>query len=229
MDPYYYDEVHDPSVCRYPCPTPDPVARVHTPERVEACLVEGRYGVADFDIARTHLDLAYQRRGGGWVDEVMINGRPWLRSAVWFDKPDKVHVEATSREAFAEIADFIEALPTTVRKRSKREHDDCHRDRVYGYRQQRLHRGEAVANRPSPSPAEALDDLLAEHEQRWLQRPHPLLGDVTPEAAAKDEDQLYPLLDLLELAQVRGRDRVGLHPGADLNRIREMLGIGRRW
>lgn len=140
-----------------------------------------------------------------------------------------MHVEATSREAFAEISEVIEALPTIVRKRSKREHDDCHRDRLYGYRQQRLHRGDALHNRPELGPAEVLDDLQREHEQRWLQRPHPLLGDVTPEAAAKDDQQLYALLDLLELAQVRGRDRVGLHPGADLNRIREMLDIGKRW
>lgn len=164
MDPYYYDDVRDPTVCRYPCEAPNPVARVHTPERVEACLVEGRFGVADFDVATAHFDLAYQRRGGGWVEETMINGRPWLRFAVWMSPPDKLHVEATSREAFAEVAGVIEALPTIVKKRSKREHDDCHRDRIYGYRQQRLHRGEALDNRPTPGPAEALEDLLAEHE-----------------------------------------------------------------
>ena len=225
----YYDEDRDPTICRYPCATSNPVARVHTPERLEACLVEGRFGVADLDVATAQFDLTYQRRGGGWVEEVMINGRPWLRFAVWLSPPDKVHVEATARESFAEVAAVIEALPTTVKRRSKREHGDRAEDYPYGYRQPRLHRADALHNRPTPGPAEALEDLRVEHERRWLQRPHPLLGDMTPEASAKDEQQLHVLLDVLELAQVRGRDRVGLHPGADINRIRESLGIGRRW
>ena len=227
MDHYYDDP--DPAICRYPCERPQPVARVHTPERLEACLVEGRYGVADLDVATAHFDLAYQRRGGGWVEEVMISGRPWLRFAVWLSAPDKVHVEATARESFDEVAAVIEALPTTVKRRSKREHADRPEQYPYGYRQPRLHRGDALQNRPTPGPADVLEDLQAEHEQRWLQRTHPLLGDMTPEAAAKDEQQFDVLLDVLELAHVRGRDHVGLHPGADLNRIRESLGIGRRW
>lgn len=217
--------------CRCPCTQPNPVARIHTPERLEACLVEGRFGVSDLDVAASHFDLTYQRRGGGWVDEVLVAGRSWLRGAVWLVAPDRVNVETTSREAYEQVAEVVLALPTEVKKRSKREHDNHHRDSYYGYgyRQQRLHRGEQLTNRPTPGPAEVLEDLRAEHERRWTQRPHDLLSGVTPEEASKDEAKLYDLYDLLELAQVRGRDRVGLPPGADLDRVRESLGIGRRW
>ena len=91
----------------------------------------------------------------------------------------------------------------------------------------RLHRDDE--RRPGPGPAEAIDALHVERERRWLQRSHALLGNVSPEVAAKDDDRIFDLYDLLELAQVRGLERVGLPPGADLYRVREALGIGRRW
>lgn len=185
--------------------------------------------MADLDVAAAAFDRTYQRRGSAWLDEVVINGHLWLRAAVWCSPPDKVHVEASSREAYQQMADTILALPTTVKKRSKREHDHHYRDTYWGYGQQRLHRSDALAGRPTPGPAEAVEELRAEYERRWLQRPHALLDGMSPEEAAKDEQALFALYDLLELALVRGRDRVGLPPGADLNRVREALDIGRRW
>lgn len=135
-------------------------------------------------------------------------------------------MDASTREAYEAVASVVKELPTTVRRRSKREHEDT-RHQYYGYRQLRLHRDDE--HRPAPGPAEAIEALHVERERRWLQRPHALLGDVSPEEAAKDDDRIFELYDLLELAQVRGLERVGLPPGADLNRVREALDIGRRW
>jgi hypothetical protein len=224
----YVDSIEQTS-CRCLCAQINPVARIHTPERVEACLVEGRFGVGDFTVAAAELDRIFLRRGEAWIDEVVIDGRPWLRAVMWFQPPDRISVETTSREAYEQVADVIMALPTMVRKRTKREHDDELRDHYRGYRSQRLHRGDALVARPSPGPAEAIEELRAQHERRWLQRPHPLLGGATPEEALKDEDRLFELYDLLELAQVRGRARVGLPPGTDMNLLRAALDIGRRW
>src|SRR5687767_10066123 len=72
---------------------PPVFARPHTPERLEACLVEARFGVTNHAETASHLDQHFERRGAGWVDEVMINGRPWPRALLWLSPPDRLHVE----------------------------------------------------------------------------------------------------------------------------------------
>lgn len=187
-----------------------PLARSHTPERLEACLVEARFTVTDADAAASSLDSALERRDGGWVVEALVGDQVWPRALLWLSPPDRLNVEASSREAYETVASVVKALPSTVRLRSKREHEDT-RHPYYGYRQQRLHRDDE--HRPVPGPAEAIEALHVERERRWLQRPHAMLGDASPEEAAKDDDRIFDLYDLLELAQVRGLERVGLPPG----------------
>ena len=215
--------------CRCRCKEPMPAVPLYTPDRRQAALSEAKYVVDDLDAAAALLNDRYERRGDGWIDEVVVSGRPWPRAAVWMHPPRHLHVEASSREAFAEVCAVVAGLPSTVRRQSRREHNPYTHQRYYGYQPQPLLRGDALANRPSPSPAEALAQMWESLERRWLQRPHPLLGDISPEEAVKDDDKILDLYDLLELAQVRGRDRVGLPPGADLGRIRDALDIGHRW
>ena len=219
-----YDEQLPP--CQRNCDRSLPLARVHTPERLEACLVEARFAISDPDAAAVSLDSIFERRDGGWVVEALVGDRVWPRALLWLSPPDRLNVEASTREAYEVVASVLKELPITVRRRTKREHEDT-RHQYYGYRQLRLHRDDE--HRPAPGPAEAIQALHVERERRWLQRPHALLGDVSPEEAAKDDDRIFDLYDLLELAQVRGLERAGLPPGADLNRVRETLGIGRRW
>ena len=238
LDEYYdgYDtiktvEIREPCPCPCTLPRAIPVARIHTPEREEARLVEGRYGISDFDVAATHFDLTYQRRGEAWIDEVTIDGRPWMRGAMWFSPPDRVNVEASSREAFDEMVAVVQALPITVKKRSTREHMPAQDNRsyFYSYSSQRLHRGDVLPNRPNPGPAEFLQALRDEHELRWLQQPHDLLDGLTPEEAAKDATTVSKLYYLFEFAHDKGHAWIGLPEGTDLNSVRAKLGIGRRW
>ena len=70
---------------------------------------------SDFAAAAVILDDRYERRGQGWVDEVVVNGRTWPRPAVWMHPPRHLHVEASSREAFAEICSVVAGLPSTVK------------------------------------------------------------------------------------------------------------------
>lgn len=222
----YLDDDEQLQPCQRSCDRAMPLARCHTPERLEACLVEARFTIGDAEAAAAGLDSAFERRDGGWRVEVLVGDQVWPRALLWWSPPDRLNVEASSREAYEAVAGVVKALPTMVRTRSKREHEDA-RHQYYGYRQLRLHRDDE--HRPAPGPAEAIDALHVERERRWLQRPHVLLGDVSPEEAAKDDNRIFDLYDLLELAQVRGLERAGLPPGADLNRVREALGIGRRW
>jgi hypothetical protein len=207
-------------------------ARIHTPERLEACLVEARYTVVDLDATAALLDDLFERHADHWVDDVTIDGRVWPRARIWLSGTDKVNLETTTRETYERIAPLIRELPTFKRRCASREHSEGIRDNDLGYGtlgagKQRLHRN--VPGRPAPGCAEAVDELFIAVERRWLQSPHPLLDGMTPEEAAKDEERLWQAYELLEFTQVRGRARVGLPPGTDLNRIRSALGIGRRW
>jgi hypothetical protein len=219
--------------CRCGRPLEEPIfARIHTPERLEACLVEARYTVIDLDATATLLDSLFERQADHWVDDVTINGRIWPRARIWLSGTDKVNLETSTRETYERINSLIRELPTFKRGCASREHSDGMRDNDLGYgrlasSKQRLHRN--VPGRPTPGCAEAVDELFIAVERRWLQSPHPLLDGMTPEEAAKDEERIWQVYHLLEFTAVRGRARAGLAPGTDLNRVRSALGIGQRW
>lgn len=99
-------------------PKPWPVPRLHTPEREEACLVEGRFGVAGLHAARARFDDVYERCGKGWVEAVCVDGRRWIRVAVWTAAPDRILVEASSREAYAAVVALLESLEPPARRRA---------------------------------------------------------------------------------------------------------------
>jgi hypothetical protein len=207
-------------------------ARIHTPERLEACLVEARYTVVDLDATAALLDDLFERRADHWVDDVTIDGHDWPRARIWLSGTDKVNLETSTRETYERISPLIRDLPTFKRRTATREHSDGIRDHDPGYdmlpaSRQRLHRNEL--GRPTPGCAEAVADLFIAVERRWLQTPHALLDGMSPEEAAKDEQRLWQVYHLLEFTAVRGRARAGLAPGTDLNRVRAALGIGRRW
>ena len=220
----YEEQTENVRCCRGHCIEFPPAARVHTPERLEACLVEGRFGLADPEGAPAVLDRLFQRRGDGWVDEVTIEGRVWPRVLIWLSPPDRLNVETTSREAYEQVDAMIKAqLP--ARRRTKREHDRS--EPSYYYQPSRLHRDDK--HRPGPGPAEAIEEVRGEAVRRWSERPNERLDGLTPAAAAQDPERLLDLYDLLELAHYRGTERIGLPAGIDPNCVREHLGIGRRW
>ena len=220
----YEEQAENVRCCRGHCIEFPPAARVHTPERLEACLVEGRFGLADPDGATAVLDRLFQRRGDGWVDEVTIDGRVWPRALVWLSPPDRLNVETSSREAYERV-DTVIKDQLVARRRTKREHDRS--EHTYYRRQSRLHRDDK--HRPGPGPAEAIEEVQTDAVRHWTERPQERLDGLTPAAAAQDPQRLLDLYDLLELAYYRGIDRIGLPAGIDLNRVREHLGIGRRW
>jgi hypothetical protein len=204
-------------------PKPWPVPRLHTPEREEACLVEGRFGVADLDAARARFDDVYARCGEGWVEAVCVDGRRWIRVAVWTAAPDRILVEASSREAYAAVVALLESLEPPARRRAERTDGDR------SWPQWRLHRGALRAGRPDEGPYEAIQQLVEREERRWVDAPTRFLDGLSPREAVGEPDAVHTLYELLEWAAQGWGQEAGMLAAFDLDRVRLALGLGRRW
>lgn len=216
---------------------PFPISGLFTPEREEACVAEGRFGVPDLQAAASWLDGRYQRRGAGWVELVDTDRGPWLRAAVWPHETryPSVCVEAVSREAYARVADELAEAVPEIKPRGAGVR------RSFGFPQSSFGWGvgqstlsdKARRDRPTPGPEEQLDAVLEHEEQRWLDAPNPLLDDRSPREAVKDPEwvaAVYELLTWIERCYYSGPDeRVGLTACFDPARLRLKLGIGRAW
>lgn len=216
---------------------PFPIRGLFTPEREEACVAEGRFGVADLPAAASWLDRCYQRRGAGWVEIVDTDWGPWLRAAVWpyEARHPSLCVEAVSREAYARVAEELaEAVPQLKPR-------DAGVRPGFGFARSSFGWGagwsalsdKARRERPTPGPAEQLDALVEHEEQRWLDAPNPLLDDRSPRETVTDPDRVaavYELLAWIERCYYSGPDeRVGLTACFNPARLRLQLGIGRAW
>lgn len=120
----YLDHDEQLQPCQRNCDRSLPLARSHTPERLEACLVEATVTVTDAQAAAAGLDSAFERRDGGWVVEALVGDQVWPRALLWLSPPDRLNVEASTREAYEAVAGVVKTLPGTGRLRSKREHED---------------------------------------------------------------------------------------------------------
>lgn len=216
---------------------PFPIRRLFTPEREEACVVEGRFGVDDLAPVEQWAAARYQRRGEGWVEVVDTELGPWTRAAVWLidARHPSVCLEAVSREAYARISDALSEEVAGLKRRDRRQRAFGFPDDSFGwtYRNESLHSQKMRRTRPTPGPEEQLDVLIQHEEQRWLDTPNPVLEGRTPRDAARDPDwvaSVYELLTWIERCHYSGPDeRIGLTACFDPNRLRLTLGIGRAW
>lgn len=216
---------------------PFPTRGLFTPEREEACVAEGRFGVPDQQAVAGWLDRRYQRRGAGWVEIVDTDWGWWLRAAVWPHEAryPSVCVEAVSREAYARVVGELAGAVPEVKRRNAGVRGS------FGFARSSLGWGagwsvlseKARRDRPVPGPEEQLDTLIEHEEQRWLDAPNPLLEDRSPHEAITDPEwvaAVYELLAWIERCYYSGPDeRVGLTCCFNPARLRLKLGIGRAW
>lgn len=216
---------------------PFPTRGLFTPEREEACVAEGRFGVPDLQRATSWLDRRYQRRGAGWVELVETDEGSWLRAAMWpyETRYPSVCVEAVSREAYARVA---EELAEAVGDLTPR---DTGVRRSFGFPRWSFGwrpgwsalSDKARRDRPTPGPEEQLDAVVQREEQRWLDAPNPLLDDRSPRQAVREPEwvaSVYELIAWIERCYYSGPDeRVGLTTCFKPERLRLALGIGRAW
>lgn len=216
---------------------PFPIRGLFTPEREEACVAEGRFGVPDLQEAANWLDRHYHRRGLGWVELVETERGPWLRAAMWphETRQPSVCVEAVSREAYTRVVEGLAEAVSDVKVR------DAGVRRSFGFPRSSFGWGsgwsvlsdKARRARPTPGPEEQLDAVLEYEEQRWLDAPNPLLDERSPREAVQDPEwvaAVYELITWVERCYYAGPDeRVGLTACFNPNRLRLALGMGRAW
>lgn len=217
-----------------------PRRRLFTPDREEACLVDERYGGAHLTDAAALFDSVYERSGDGWIDGVPV-AQPapqsegvtplhpvFVRAAVWTVAPDRICVESASRESALRVRAVVERLEPQPRRRTREEHLPAHHDWL------RHPTSKLRASRPPVGPRESLAALVVEQEVAWTATPHELLGGRSPAEVAASGDGLDALYELLEIVVDREPRWHVRDPGCvldtfDWNRVRERLGIGRRW
>lgn len=215
---------------------PFPIRGLFTPEREEACVAEGRYGVPDAEAASAWLDRRHRRRGAGWVEVVHTGTGPWLRAALWLagGRHPAVCVEAVSREALARVEEELRDAFEDVKIRDTGARGFGFARTSFGWTSDRpVHSAKARQHRPVPGVEEQLETLVADEERRWLDAPNPLLDDQSPREAIRDPDwvaAVYELLAWIERCYFSGPDeRIGLTAAFNPHRLRLALGIGRAW
>lgn len=222
---------------------PFPIRRLHTPEREEACVVEGRFGIDDLAQARAWLDERYDRSGDGWVEVATRHGRAWLRAALWTadGRYPSLNIEAVSRECYARVHEEVSNALPGVRPRDERvvERIGFSASRMFGA-DGGLHSSKARRDRPAYGPREAVADLIEAEERRWLAAPNPLLDGRSPLEAVRDPEWIHGVYDLVEWVE---RVYYGGYPynGNAISRatptlacfnphrLRTALGVGRSW
>ncbi len=115
--------------------------------------------------------------GGGFVEVVATPSGPWPRANLWFDADGFLVLLASAGERTAAYdLLFDHCLPPVRRCVASGGAATAANLRL-------LRMPPAGVITPQPSVAAALDRLIREAEERWLDRPERLLGGATPRAA----------------------------------------------
>jgi tetratricopeptide (TPR) repeat protein len=167
------------------------------------------------------LDESYDRAdhdapGQAWYEHIVTHGVRRIRASLILDG-DTMRVDTNSAERLQRVMDTLLELQPTLRviEQSQRPADDVQEA------MSRAPRGQtpATLDPDDPEIAAALQEMVRQHEEAWLEQAIPALGGATPREAAADPTRRP---DLIRLLDSFGPPRAGT---MDADRLRVELGL----
>ncbi len=180
-------------------------------------LCRARYAGADSQALAARLDELLEPAGGGrWDEWVEVDGQRWLRGGVIVDE-GRVELFANSIERFERLRGRLAPCLEGWELRDEERLPQAALERRAAQGAQRPWAG------PPPGAHDALQRLVGDAEERWVDESVPALGGLTPRQAADDPTRREELVALLH-----DFDRRPTPPGAvsfDTDRLRRRLGL----
>lgn len=187
-------------------------------EGEEIAMCSAIFKVLDRDEAAAALKSALdEEEDGKFVSRVEIDGQIYVRGWVTVQS-ESLEATTNSVERFEELKALVFRSVVGARLLSEERHDP----------EEMLATGATFPGLEEAPPAEmleALNEHMADYEERWLDMSIPALGGATPREAVDDprlSDELEALLDDFDWS---ARRHNGPGRGMDARRIRNLLGI----
>jgi tetratricopeptide (TPR) repeat protein len=182
---------------------------------------EATLQASDSDALATALDALYEREAGGstrWTDQETARGVPSVRATLHLEG-DSLHVETNSAQRMDAVLAELGALtpkPTILHdvRRPAEEVFDA-------IRRSGREVGRGALDASDPAVAEALEHVIRQYEDAWLDEPIPALSGLTPREAADDPTRRPDLMRLLDSYPAPANGR----PLMDPDRLRAALGL----
>jgi hypothetical protein len=188
-------------------------------------ICEATVQISDPDAITAALDDTYDRVAGEewrWFEHVITHGMQRIRATLVLDG-DTVRVETNSEKRMDRVLDTLRRLDPAM------EVLDDMRELVPDARaaaklaEQRPSTGGAALDPDDPEVAAFLDEVIRDHETKWLDEPIPALDGHTPRQAADDPTRRGDLIKLLDTFPAGA----AAHGGMDADRLRATLGLYR--